>query len=183
MDLVYEIENSLSPEFCNRLIEKFELDPRKNDGVTTGGFMPEMKSSTDLVISRYTEWIDDCDQLDVHLKDGLKKYVHFLEEKLQNGFQHFNDSLNLAYQLQKSGYYRKHHDSLSSPDKSKVRVITYIWYLTTHENEGETSFLYRSVKPETGKLVFFPATWCHTHEGLEARDKYIITGWLYTDNI
>jgi hypothetical protein len=183
MDLVYEVEDSLTHEFCKKLIEKFESDPRKYDGVTVGGFTPEMKSSTDLVFSHIPEWNDISDQLDICLKDGLKKYISFLEDKLHNNFQHFNNALNLSYQLQKSGYYKKHHDSLSSPDKSRVRIITYIWYLSTHENEGETGFLYKNVKPVAGKLVFFPATWTYTHEGLPATDKYIITGWLYADNI
>jgi hypothetical protein len=119
MDLVYEIENSLTPDFCKKLIEKFELDPRKYDGVTTGGFTPEMKSSIDLVFSHFPEWNYECDHLDNCLKDGVKKYINFLDHKLQNNFQHFNNYFNLSYQLQKSGYYKKHQQIVCCCQKQR----------------------------------------------------------------
>jgi hypothetical protein len=40
------------------------------------------------------------------------------------------------------------------------------------------------VKPEAGKLLFFPATWTYPHRGMMpiSNDKYIITGWIYLND-
>jgi hypothetical protein len=47
---------------------------------------------------------------------------------------------------------------------------------------GYTDFMHQelSIKPETGKLVIWPAYFTHTHRANPdlKEDKYIITGWL-----
>ena len=44
----------------------------------------------------------------------------------------------------------------------------------------ETEFFYQKqkIKPETGKTIFFPSFWTHTHRGIVTQEtKYIVTGW------
>jgi hypothetical protein len=69
--------------------------------------------------------------------------------------------------------------------QKKNRIITYLWYLNDVEEGGETDFpdINIKVKPETGKLVLFPATWDFPHCGKMpiSSNKYIVTGWLYVD--
>jgi hypothetical protein len=50
---------------------------------------------------------------------------------------------------------------------------------------GETYFIDGKVKPTTGKLLLFPATWTYLHKGdiPRSNSKYIITGWLYNNSI
>ena len=52
-------------------------------------------------------------------------------------------------------------------------------------DSGYTDFMHQklSVKPETGKLVIWPAYFTHTHRANPdlKEDKYIMTGWLETD--
>jgi hypothetical protein len=50
---------------------------------------------------------------------------------------------------------------------------------------GETEITgYIKIKPKTGSLLLFPATWTYPHCGKMpiSNDKYIITGWVYMDN-
>jgi hypothetical protein len=53
-----------------------------------------------------------------------------------------------------------------------------------NENEACTEFLNgKKIKPEPGKIVFFPTTWTYAHRGqpIEKGNKYIVTGFIYTD--
>jgi hypothetical protein len=80
------------------------------------------------------------------------------------------------------GRYIYHQDFLTEWKTKKFRVITFLWYLNDVEKGGETEFWgTHRIKPEAGKLLFFPATWTYPHRGMMpiSNDKYIITGWIY----
>lgn len=182
MDLSFEIPNNLTSEFCKEIIQRFENDARKHPGKTVGGFHPDMKNSMDLAISNFEEWNDVTDKLDEILARAVKEYDEFACEKLDYKNLNFPETLSgNTYQIQRSGYYRPHHDALVEKTLSKVRVLTYLWYLNTPETGGETDLVYKKIKPEEGKLLIFPASWEYIHAGLPAQNKYIITGWLYQD--
>jgi len=55
-------------------------------------------------------------------------------------------------------------------------------YLNTVEDGGETEFFHqqRSISPQKGLTVIWPADWTHTHRGVPSptETKYIITGWF-----
>ena len=60
-------------------------------------------------------------------------------------------------------------------------------YLNDVDEGGETEYLISrrvKVKPEEGKLVFWPAGYTHPHRGNPIYDgyKYIITGWYTYDS-
>jgi hypothetical protein len=178
MDLTFEIDNNLPADLCQNIIERFEKDGRKMNGHTAGGYNPTFKSSIDLQLSRLPEWEDVYAILNEKMKENMKAYQKFLNGRLP---MHYNmmDLWHSGYQIQKSGFYKWHHDERI--EFGRERVITFIWYLNTIENGGHTGFLHKSVKPETGKFVFFPATWDYIHCGFEASNKYIVTGWLWRD--
>jgi hypothetical protein len=178
MDLAFELPNNLSPEFCQELITKFEADQRKQPGHTGSGHNPQMKMSIDLMFSRHPEWNEISKILDEKLLQGMAEYDKFLKMKLPNGYS-IGDTWHSGYQLQKSGYYRWHNDERI--EHGRQRIVTFIWYLNTIEQGGHTGFLYKSVKPEVGKLVIFPSSWDYVHCGFDAKDKYIVTGWLWRD--
>jgi len=59
-----------------------------------------------------------------------------------------------------------------------------LWYLNDVECGGETEFFGNyTIKPEAGKLVFFPSEWFFPHSGKKpvSNNKYVIAGWLYID--
>jgi hypothetical protein len=179
MDLVFEINNNLSVDVCREIIGKFENDNRVTDGHTGGGFNPDMKKSKDLVVSRYKDWNNINEFLVDKLNENLGKYVEFIKDKFPPDMLtvDFSGIKPCGLQIQKSGHYGWHVDEMV--EHHRVRVVTFIWYLNTIEEGGETGFHYRKVKPEAGKFVMFPATWDYPHCGFPATDKYIITGWLW----
>ncbi len=178
------IENHLEDELCDEMIERFENDQRKYDGVTGGGLNKEMKDTKDLHISDLEEWKDIDNKLFFKLQDALQKY--FNKINLKNNLFAFNNIDDLGYQIQKynknEGKYLWHHDSLSY-NSHKSRIITYLWYLNTLEEGGETEFLNGKIKPEKGKLILFPSTWTFYHRAhIPISDhKYICTGWILSN--
>jgi hypothetical protein len=77
MDLVMTIENNLDSNLCKEIIEKYEADKRKYPGTTGGGYIPEMKTSSDLMISRFSDWESIEDKLDDMLRLNIKEYQKF----------------------------------------------------------------------------------------------------------
>lgn len=181
---IWEKQNALSSEFCNEVIYKFERDLRKLPGKTLGG-LSEKKKSVDLAITNLKGWenIDKvfCDSL----TQGVIEYRNYISENLQGCL----DGLNLndtGYQIQRTiggeGYYHWHHD-FTRDNFNGTRWATFIWYLNDVDLGGETEFIDGTkIKPEEGKLIFFPATWDFVHRGImppKGIVKYLCTGWLY----
>jgi hypothetical protein len=46
MEFIYEIENALSPEMCDKMIKKFQQDDRKGPSLTYGGLNTDTRKST-----------------------------------------------------------------------------------------------------------------------------------------
>lgn len=179
MDLVMEIPSNLSRDVCLEIIDKFEKDGRKTDGVTGIGLNKDIKNSMDLPIHRLQEWDKICEYLNDKLKSNLLEYDTFVKSKFPENMPPIGlDTLkHSGYQIQKSGHYKWHVDEMVN--FGRMRIVTYIWYLNTIEEGGETGFHFKKVKPEEGKFVMFPATWDYPHCGYETENKYIITGWLW----
>ncbi len=177
-----ELPLNLSSDVCKEIINKYENDDRKVPGHTGGGFMPDLKTSVDLPIHRFEDWDKICSFLDEVIKKNLIKYNEYVKSKFpEDSYKtspiDFTTLKHSGFQIQKSGYYRWHVDEMV--EFSRCRVITYIWYLNTIEEGGETGFHFKKVKPEEGKFVLFPATWDYPHCGYETQNKYIITGWFW----
>lgn len=178
VDLTFIEPSNISTDLCQQIIDKFESDTRKHQGATGGGVNIDMKDSQDLIISRFLDWEEIVGQLDILLNENMIKYQKLLNEITPNRFNIMN-TWHTGYQIQKSGHYKWHHDS--RVEYGRQRILTFIWYLNTIDDGGETGFLHKKVKPETGKFVFFPATWDYIHCGFPAVNKYIITGWMWAD--
>jgi hypothetical protein len=173
MDLIFEIENHIPEDLCKDIVSRFDHDERKIPGMAGGGYMPQVKESMDLGISRYVEWEDVTQQLEKYLEDGFKKYQEFIGDRFD-----ISDCINhTGYQVQKSGKYKWHEDS--AIQDGYTRIATFIWYLNEDFEGGETGFVYKKVTPKTGKFVMFPGTWAYQHCGFPTEGKYIATGWLW----
>lgn len=185
--LIWTNQNTLSSDFCQHVIEKFEQDERKGPGlVGTLGVQTNLKRSTDLNISNLLEW-----------REEDRVFFNCLNEQLKNYEQHYNrvpgqvyyPNLGLEYEMIDSGYqiqrtlpgefYAWHSDAWVKPPY--IRTITYLWYLNDVHEDGYTEFSEGTrIQPETGKLLLFPATWTYVHRGYppKSETKYIVTGWL-----
>ena len=182
IDFIYIEENTLSKDFCNHCIKKFENDDRKCIGVFNNGNsgMPvvdsTVKRSTDLYISSESDWNEENLTFDKSLSEHYESYVgKTFSEEYRNDFR----ARSKGFQIQRTEpgqFYRYHSDSY------RDRLVTYIWYLNDIFEDGYTEFEFGlKVQPRTGKILLFPATWQYLHRGYppKSETKYLCTGWLY----
>ena len=186
-DLIYFNHDTLSEEFCEHLIQKFDNDDRREEGKIGGPpgtgarIIKDIKQSTDLNISNCTDvgdWQEEDQILFKSLNDNLKRYIDYLP-KCYSGYIR-NLSRDTGYQIQRTepgGFYTWHNDS-----NDQCRMVTFLWYLNTIKEDGYTEFCNGlKVYPERGKLMIFPATWTYVHRGYPPKNevKYICTGWTH----
>jgi hypothetical protein len=192
----YINKNSISKELCNDIIHMFEEDSNRYEGVTAGGIQKNVKDTLDLQIPKNanSKWSKTREFLEKELEKNIKNYVKNIndaietcEESSSNKYKVFNnfvtfDTIQMQRYTKQKGRYVYHQDFSADWTNKKYRVITFLWYLNDVYEGGETEFwtTYK-VKPEAGKLLFFPATWTYPHRGMMpiSNDKYIITGWIY----
>jgi hypothetical protein len=179
---IFIIKNSLSKPLCYEIIERFEKQENKRDGNIATGVNKETKDTTDFHLMEDSEnWKDIDKVLSNELSKALEQYFLHLNKTIKI-FQ-YKDMNDKGFQIQKYekgiGKYIYHNDFLHN--RKEVRIITYLWYLNTIEEGGETDFWDRGKsKAEEGKLILFPACWTYPHAGIMpiSDNKYIITGWI-----
>ena len=195
-NFIKQFPNSLPESLCDEIINKFENDDTKRDGVTHGGKNKLVKDTTDKNIEFGEEnWKEIDEILYKEMSKRLNEYLRELNNvenykaENNNNFDFEVIRVNLltdtGFMIQKYtknvGKYIYHNDGSIEWESQRSRVITYLWYLNTIDEGGQTEFWgnYR-VKPEKGKLILFPASWCFPHRGIMpiSDDKYIITGWF-----
>jgi len=190
---LYEDSTSLDISLCNLIIELYENEENKYEGVTRGGLNKSVKDTTDFIIpydaSSNTNWLNINDILYNELNKNLHKYIVKIRQYLNNEKYILFDAKCLTenlFMIQKyiknRGHYIYHNDTSFEPDRTKYRVLTYLWYLNDITEGGETEFWGNyKIKPTAGKLLIFPSSWSFPHCGKMpiSDNKYIITGWLY----
>ncbi len=199
---LYENHTSLSSELCNEIIDMFNEEECKRPGVTRGGLNFNVKDTLDYeILVNNPKWskIRQCliDELIYNIKiyidlldtdayrslpiDIKRSNIKGLYKELDIEALSFNTLMIQQYKSNK-GRYIYHNDFSIDWKLSRYRVLTYIWYLNDVNDGGETIIWdNHKIKPTTGKLLLFPATWTYPHSGLMpiSNDKYIITGWVY----
>jgi hypothetical protein len=180
-------DNSLTKDFCQSVIDRFESDNRSSQGCISSGANPDIKRSTDLKISYFTDWKEEDGVFFNALQDAIPEYRKYLDDTVPNrGIVDifFSDEIyDDGYQIQRTKpgeFYTWHHDA--SIENDGVRVLTYIWYLNDIHEEGYTEFWDGTrVQPKTGRMIMFPSTWNYIHRGVSPKSetKYICTGWIY----
>ena len=116
---------------------------------------------------------------DVFWWDLAKRVWQFGNEYGQINEVGFSDMENpqiLHYQTS-DGYYNKHWD-----DAGHARVFSAVLYLNDVKDGGETYFnnFDISIKPEAGKIIFFPANFAYIHEAKmpKSNDKFSLVTWF-----
>lgn len=204
---VYQKQNSISSELCKTIIEYFEEEENKYQGITSSGLNVSIKNTMDFLIppesfcgengnpETINKWTNICKILNEQLQENINDYMRDLKSNdsfVSDNYRLLNVQYLTedTYQIQKyqkgEGKYIYHNDFNVQWDRRQYRVITFLWYLNTISEGGETEILGEIlVKPEAGKLLLFPACWTFPHRGKVpiSHDKYIITGWFYiTEN-
>ncbi len=206
---VYVNKLSISKELCDDIILMFENETNgKYEGVTGGGLIKKVKKTIDFSIpmniqnsskETYFKWEKIKNFLDDELNRNSKIYINKLikllniEKKEINSVYYIfstkfitNNSFQIQKYIKNEGNFTYHDDFKVDWKQNKYRVITFLWYLNDVNEGGETELWDNYlIKPETGKLLLFPASWTFPHRGKMpiSNDKYIITGWLYVNEI
>ena len=185
-DFIYIADGALEPEFCRNVIEKFEKDDNKRQGIVAGG-RPDtsIKDSTDLHISGLPEWEEEDH---VFYKSLKQHHEFYLNGKWSDIHSVYTGNISdKGYQIQRTrpgaGYIWHNDAVLDELDTMGVRFSTYIWYLNDIDEDGYTEFIDGTkVQPKTGRICIFPATWTYMHRGYPPKNqtKYIVTGWMHS---
>ena len=164
-DMIVEYDDVIPADKCKEIIDKFEYDNRKSQGITasdTEGKSIEnsIKRSTDLWISQWVEWEKWDEYFFKSLSPYVKKYLLHVKEKLGDVVQSQGDMVDSGYQIQRTNTgesYDWHADDDVSPildtvvfplrgyrDSGTVlqarRLFTYMWYLNDDFGGGQTQF-------------------------------------------
>ena len=181
---IYEKEYSMTPLLCKKVINMFENEKNKHVGITIGGINKDVKDTTDFMMPNTGKWKDIYAYLENELSKNIKTYIDNVD--FIDCFKNVSivPSKFMIQKYEKNiGKYEYHNDFSVDNETNMYRVITFLWYLNDIEIGGETAFLDGKIiiKPITGKLILFPASWVYPHKGCKplSSSKYIITGWLY----
>lgn len=186
MDFFEEHHNTLDEDFCKHVIEKFENDDTKCPGTTSDGVDTEIKNSIDLCFYGRTDWEEEDKVFYECLRKYTKPYIenHYVTKIPGSDIVSYDSGYQIQKTIPGKVGYQWHHDALSEVNMeglNVMRIITFLWYLNT--TEGGTTEFYDGthIKPETGKLILFPATWTMAHKGHPPTSglKYICTGWIW----
>ena len=155
-----------------------------------GGVDSQTKRSNDMTFSylRFCEygidWTSVMNDIDQSFYTAIGSAVAYYKDQYQ-ALNAWGDVEDTGFQVQRyeerNGYYRPHVDSLPGTNTGD-RVLAAMIYLNTVDEGGETRFPLHevSIKPVAGRVVLFPATWTHLHEGLTplSGDKWIINTFM-----
>ncbi|MBH44860.1 MAG: 2OG-Fe(II) oxygenase [Gammaproteobacteria bacterium] len=177
---IFEFNDSIDKSKCEEMIERFEKSKDEHYKGRIGQNMkedPDVKRSTDMVISGKDNW-KDIDEL---LFTSLSKALSALKKEYDFFKGSFKD-VGYAIQRTEPGEFFNWHIDSGSHQLSDRQLVA-IWYLNDVSGPGgETEFLNQDVKikPEIGKLILFPPFWTHEHRGVKLQNgiKYIATTWI-----
>ena len=164
-EMIVEYDDVIPADKCKEIIDKFEYDNRKSQGITasdTEGKAIEnsIKRSTDLWISQWVEWEKWDEYFFKALSPYVKKYLLHVKEKLGDVVQSKGELVDSGYQIQRTNTgegYGWHADDDVSPildtivfplrgyrDSGTVmsarRLFTYMFYLNDDFGGGFTQF-------------------------------------------
>jgi len=185
---IEEYHNVFSVEYCDEIIRHFEIMSERgliNPNQRGADFVTDDRIVFDWAYTQnmYHYDFNLCAEFfgrigEVYENEYMKKYSLLSESQ-----QHSPKGMSVQRTGPSQGYHRWHAESACAG--SSVRVVNYMLYLNTIEEGGETEFLYQGVKikPEMGKIVFFPTAFTYPHRGnpIYKGYKYIITGWYTFD--
>ena len=196
-DYIVVFEKTLTKTFCRKLSMRMKNDHRKQMGVVgrSKSLREDIKNSYDLHLSPLDDYKEEDDVLFNCLSKYKDLYLDVVQEKtgispnFLSGFGYGYTSpsdvcSDTGYQLKmyKTGMrYRWHHDYIIDALEG-TRALTYIWYLNDNFEGGETEFIDGTIiKPKTGNMLIFPASWLYVHRGVEVTKGYkvIATGWYH----
>ena len=179
-DFIGIYKNIIPKEECDLIIKEFE-DELKNgadeEGVNQFGTQ-ELGRYNFSIFSNETRLPNIHNKINEVLNVCIEQYAkeYFTVKQLKAS----SYKVKLQKIPIKGGYHIWHCEQDCVEHQN--RVLVWMVYLNDiPDGEGETEFIFQGlrIKPTVGTVVFFPASFTHTHRGnpVYTKEKYIATGW------
>lgn len=171
------LDNSLTPAFCQELIDRFEADPEVLDDP-----QPHYSTRSYIKLGSSRAW-GRIIQKATQLADPLIADYFRLPPPFE-GVGHrewMNDGWVLArYRVGDACIFHDDAQSAEAPSNG-LRLATMIFFLNTVEEGGELHFPLQDLKvqPVQGRAVIFPAQLTHPHEVIATGQlRYVLQTWV-----
>tara|TARA_B100001287_G_scaffold276265_1_gene286472 strand:- start:1710 stop:2369 length:660 start_codon:yes stop_codon:yes gene_type:complete len=188
-DFIEIFDNILSRDECKTIINKFDNFDKNRHSKIIESCSYKQESSCKREVSK------KCTQITFDLSKKEDIFYHRFVKKailkslplytkrypfLKIGGDCNEFHLTSLYNFQKytdgEGYYKLHceHGPLAP-----YRMLVWTLYLNDAKSGTEFTTQKKIVKPKTGRMIIWPASWTHPHRGVTPNKglKYILTGW------
>jgi|TARA_R110000851_G_scaffold295901_1_gene450902 hypothetical protein len=165
---IFDSQEKLRNTFSRLQIEKIDLKYKQDKHLFCNGANVEI-------------WYEDLKSLIVNFDLAWKHYSTIVgaDEAFQVDFHY--TTLKIQKTLPTEGYHIWHLEH-GKGFENESRAFVFSVYLNDVEEGGETEFLHQAtrVKPKTGRIVIWPASFPYLHRGNPplSGEKYILTSWL-----
>tara|TARA_Y100000033_G_C2750165_1_gene113427 strand:+ start:917 stop:1567 length:651 start_codon:yes stop_codon:yes gene_type:complete len=169
--------DTLDAQSCDYIINLFNNDDRKTQGITADGIMDGRKKSTDVYCNflhhefkLYSDIILPAVQTMV---DKIKQQYMFLD---YCDYWRVCPWYNIQYYKDGEGYSQAHCEHSSTYPN---RMLAWMIYLNNAKCGTEFPYQQIKVRALRGQGAMWSAAWTHPHKGVTPNigDKYIVTGW------
>jgi hypothetical protein len=193
-NFIFEMENFISKELCEDIIQRFENDPKKVQSAIkdTNKVVLDLERRNSFHLN--VKDMNNSSHIEDNLKCKLKDAINIYKREFCNYFKRYNENPKFINKVIFSERDIKITDVLIQrvtpksqfrwhTDENTDSCHTCIIYLNDIDVDdgGATEFVCgRKVQPKAGKLLLFPAVWSNVHRGsFVHKPKYMITA--YTD--
>jgi hypothetical protein len=189
-NFIFEMEDFISKELCEDIIQRFENEPRKEQSTIKD---PNHKVILDLErrnsIQIYLEDMKDTAYIEHDLRNKFKDALDIYKKKFCDYFKRYGENPDFINHVMFSG----RPFELSDFIVQRVKPETHFrWHTDEHPRIAHTCIIYlndlelsdggatefacgRKVQPKAGKLLLFPGGWSNVHRGcLVHKHKYMI---------
>ena len=177
----------ITPEECNKAIKLFDNQSKFHKTMNRQSFeqtsvLKKQDQQFFAMADNINIWHSDLKSLIVNFDMALKHYTEATGVLQAFGVNEFYyTTLKIQKTLPTEGYHVWHIEHGKGFD-NEARALVFSVYLNDVEEGGETEFLHFSkrVKPKTGRITIWPASFPYLHRGNPplSGEKYIITSWL-----
>ena len=180
-------DNYITEEECNKAIKLFEDQNKFNNTLNRLDF--EQAPVTHKQDQQYfagakniNVWWEELKPMIVNFDIAWNHYIKNTGANTAYGDNAFHfTEMKIQKTLPTEGYHVWHIEHGKGHD-NEARAFVFSIYLNDVKEGGETEFLHFSkrVKPKTGRVVIWPASFPYLHRGNPplSGEKYILTSWM-----